>query len=148
MKVIFKNMVQAYSGKCDGLVYYYNRRFNRVVVRSLPKRDITAQNNRFSDISRNLKALELSAGYRQNLRDYTDLYLNCRTYRDKPVSNWYNLFMRLMWKMAESLPDINLLIITKAEIYDRDLPCICVKSAVDAGLLPKVRGYERLTQTM
>ena len=24
MKVTFKNMIQAYQGKCDGLIYYYN----------------------------------------------------------------------------------------------------------------------------
>jgi hypothetical protein len=31
MKVLFKNLLKAYSGQCDGLVYYYNSQLNRVL---------------------------------------------------------------------------------------------------------------------
>ncbi|NLW18546.1 MAG: hypothetical protein GXY81_02525 [Candidatus Cloacimonetes bacterium] len=37
MKVTFKNMIQAYQGKCDGLIYYYNPRLKRMLCRSHAK---------------------------------------------------------------------------------------------------------------
>ena len=37
MKVYFKNMLKAYRGACDGLIYYYNPRLNRLLVRAYVK---------------------------------------------------------------------------------------------------------------
>ena len=54
MKVKFKNLVQAYSGKCDGLVFFYNRRLNRMCVREYVKPRKTAQKGIFAAISKNL----------------------------------------------------------------------------------------------
>jgi hypothetical protein len=36
MKVTFKNMLLADSGKCDGIVYYFNARLGRVIARKIP----------------------------------------------------------------------------------------------------------------
>lgn len=147
MKVIFKNMIQAYSGKSDGLVYYYNRKFNRVIVRSLPTSVPTAQKTRFSLISANLKALELSPGYKSDLFLYTEYYTNRRENWKNPVSNWYNIFMKLMWKMSRD-KGIDLLTLTRDRIESEDLPCRTVKQAVEAGLIPYVNGYEALTRQL
>ncbi len=143
MKVIFKNMIQAYSGKCDGLVYYYNRRLGRMCVREYVKPKRTAQQNSFAAASSNLKALNLSEGYKQDLKDYTELYIRRRDNRKLPVSNWYNLFMMLMWKLAEDY-SLDLKYITRTQIYEQDLPCISVKRAVEEELIPPVQDYERL----
>ena len=32
MRAYFKNMLLAYSGACDGLIYYYNRRLGRTAA--------------------------------------------------------------------------------------------------------------------
>jgi len=141
MKVLFKNMIQAYTGKCDGLVYYYNRRLNRMCVREYVKPRATAQHSQFAAISSNLKALNLSAAYKQDLSDYTELYIRRNDNHKLPVSNWYNVFMMLMWALSRKYA-IDLKTITRQQIYDESLPCISVKDAVDAGLLPMVRGYE------
>lgn len=33
MEVTFKNLLHAYNGKCDGIVYYYNKRMGKVIAR-------------------------------------------------------------------------------------------------------------------
>jgi hypothetical protein len=143
MKVIFKNMIQAYSGKCDGLVYYYNRRLGRMCVREYVKQKPTAQHGRFAAISSNLKSLDLSDGYKQNLKDYTELYLRRHDNHRLPVSNWYNVFMMLMYAMAKEL-GLDLATLTRNQIETEDLPCRTVKQAVEAGYIPAVLNYERL----
>ncbi|MDD2230361.1 MAG: hypothetical protein PHY48_13225 [Candidatus Cloacimonetes bacterium] len=140
MEVTFKNLLQAYSGKCDGLVYYYNRRLNKVIARRLPEISPHAGNARLTAISHNLKELNPSEEYRTDLKLYTELL------RMKEKTNcfysWSNVFRKLMFGMAKR-DAIDLAELTKAEIYANTLPCISVRAAVEAGLLPPVVGYER-----
>lgn len=141
MKATLKNIMLAYSGKCDGLVFYYNPRLDRMLVRKLPVWKPTESNHRMARISRNLKALNLSADYRLDLITYTELYRHeCR---DSNCTSWYNLFNKLMWALHKKL-DIDLESVTREQIMSEDLPCQSVKRAVQAGLLPPILGYERL----
>ncbi len=156
MKAILKNMMLAYSGKCDGLVFYYNPRLERVLVRRLPKSAPTENNRRMGRIANNLKALGLSAGFRMDLIHYTELYR--REYRDTNCASWYNLFNKLMWALAKAyslegiplasgsagLTPIDLETLSRAQIEAGNLPCASVKKAVEAGLLQPVPGWERL----
>ena len=48
MRVTFKNMLLAYVGKIDGLIYYYNPRLNRMVVRQYVKPRESAPNRRLA----------------------------------------------------------------------------------------------------
>jgi len=141
MKATLKNALLAYSGKCDGLVFYYNPRLDRMLVRKLPVWTATENNHRLARIAPNLTALELSAGYRLDLITYTELYR--REYKDNNCTSWYNLFNKLMWAMQKQLA-INLETLNRAQIETEDLPCISVKRAVEAGLLYPITGYERL----
>jgi hypothetical protein len=53
----------------------------------------------------------------------------------------------MLWAMQAKYPDlVNLSTITKDEIIAQDLPCRSVKRAVEAGLLPKIPGYEYLVR--
>ena len=156
MKATLKNMMLAYSGECDGLVYYYNPRLDRVLVRCLPVSKITENNRRLGRSANNLEALGLSEGFRLDLIHYTELYR--REYRDNNCTSWYNLFNKLMWALAKNyslegiplasgqpgLTPIDLETLTRAQIETNDLPCRSVKQAVTAGLLPPVPGWERL----
>jgi hypothetical protein len=49
-----------------------------------------------------------------------------------------------MANMAKLYPEIDLKTITREQIYQENLPCISVKKAVEAGVLPQVNGYERM----
>ncbi len=143
MKVWFKNMVLAYSGKCDGLVYYYNEKLGRMKSRKyvIPRR--TEQNARFTSISVNLKALNISEDYKNDLRDYTLRYSTLNQYKTRPCLNWYSVFTLLMWNMSRAL-GIDLATLTREQIESEELPCRSVKDAVEAGLLPPVLNYQRL----
>lgn len=131
----------AYSGKCDGLVFYYNPRLDRMLVRKLPVWKATQSNHRLARVAKNLKALNLSEEYRLDLITYTELYRH--ELRDSNCTCWYNLFNKLMWAMSKKL-DIDLESITREQIFSENLPCQSVKRAVQAGLLPPILGYERL----
>ena len=167
MKAIFKNMIQAYKGKCDGLVYYYNPRLNRILVRPHVKPRPTEQTRRFASISKNLKALAPSEGFKTDLSVYVDIRNRKATRLHGPLQNWYNAYTMMMYALAktysvEALAEapeamggsasapttLDLSTLTREFIYANELPCISVKRAVEAGLLSSVKGYELLTAEM
>ena len=147
MEVVFKNLLHAYSGKCDGLVYYYNRRLNKVIARRLPVTKPHEGNARLSAISVNLKALKPSEAYRTDLKLYTELLRMHEGAKGNCFYSWSNVFRKLMFGMAKKY-GIDLAILTRAEIYASNLPCITVKAAVEDGLLVAVKGYERFVSVL
>ena len=159
MKEFFKNMLQAYRGKCDGLVYYYNPRLNRMVARPHVKRRETEQNRLFAAIGANLKLIQPSEGFKRDLADYCDKYNRKARNYTRPLNNWYNAFTKMMWALAkthslegltppEAGTPIDLRTLSRADIESNDLPCRSVKRAVEAGLLEPVPGYELLDKLM
>ena len=64
------------------------------------------------------------------------------------MRSWVNMYLKLMREMAKQDPSIDLLTLTREEIYTRALPCISIKRAVDAGLLPVVYDYSHLDREM
>ncbi|MBW6514276.1 MAG: hypothetical protein K0B87_05915 [Candidatus Syntrophosphaera sp.] len=149
MRAYFKNMIQAYRGTCDGLVYYYNPRLKRVIVRPWFKPRPCEATLRFGRIAKNLKALKPSEGMRSDLSVYVDIHNRRTANEDVILQNWYNAFTRMMWNLAKESPEtIDLEFISRTYIELHDLPCRSVKRAVDAGLLAPLNGYELLTQEM
>lgn len=141
MQVTFRNLLKAYSGQCDGLVYYYNSRIDKLVCRKYVVPKGTVQNELISLKSKNLSALNPSAEYKQDLDHYGILASSKGEYL-----NWRNVFLRLMYAMEKANPtQVDLCSLTKDEIYALGLPCISVAKAIEAGLLDRVKGYERLT---
>ena len=147
MEVQFKNLLHAYSGKCDGLVYYYNRRLNKVIARRLPNRKPHAGNAQLSSISRNLKALAPGEGYITDLKIYTELLRLKSGAAGMAIYAWSNTFRKLMYSLAAKY-QVDLATITRSEIFTRNLPCITVRAAIEDGLLDVVQGYERFTAEM
>ena len=151
MRAYFKNMLQAYRGTCDGLVYYYNPRLQRIIVRPHVKPRPSAQTRRFAAIARNLKALAPSEAFKRDLAVYTDIYnrrLGSKSRPEHILSNWYNAFMKMMYALQASDPGIDLEFLERIHIENNDLPCRSVKRAVEAGLLEPVPGYELLDKLM
>ena len=171
MRAYFKNMIQAYRGTCDGLVYYYHPRLRRVLVRPWFKPRPCEATRRFGRISKNLKALNSSAGFRSDLSVYVDIHNRRSANEDIILQNWYNAFTKMMWALAARwagipdgsggylwgpLPDpppegtlrLDLETLTRDFVYEHALPCVTVKNAVEAGLLAPLKGYELLTREM
>ena len=146
MKVNYKHLIQSYRGKLDGLVYYYHPGLERCLARKHVIPRFTENNRRWRAIGRNLRDLQPSPGFRDDLRVY--LYLRGRR-PALPVfnGNLWNLFTTLMWAQARAA-DLDLETLTRAEIEALELPCRTVKTAVEAGLLPEVTGYELLVREL
>jgi hypothetical protein len=145
MKVLFKNQM-VYTGKNDGLVYYWSKRMDKMIARTYVVPKESNANRKLGAISRNLKHLELSEAYIADLKVYVAVY-NLKP-RDKCFISWRNAFLTLMFNLAKANSEIDLVSITRAQIESEELPCICVKSAVEAGLLSHIEGYETLQNRM
>ena len=54
----------------------------------------------------------------------------------------------MMREMAKQDSTIDLITLTREDIFTKDLSCISVKKAVEAGLLPKVYDWQHLDREM
>jgi len=147
MKVLFKHMINGYTGKADDSIIYYNRYLNRVIIRRRPDRKNGEENRKFGSVNKNLKNLGISDGYKADFKIYNTLYSCLKENQEQSVFNWYFLFLKMMFALGKKY-DLDLETISKADIYEKDLPCITIKRAVEDGLLPVVTGYERFTAEM
>lgn len=147
MKVSFQYGLAGFTGKAQNLVYYYDKVAGRVYSRRYAYPTLTQENERVGKTTSNIYALRPSEAYKEDLRVYALFYNSLRS-TEKPLRSWVNAYMLLMYAMAKAIPAIDLKTLTREEIYAGDLPCISVKKAVLAGLIPAVQGWERLEGEM
>ena len=147
MKPTFKYMVQGYSGKCDGLIYYYNKKLRRTICRKIGKYQHREQHDRLKAISQNLRNLDPSEGYKNDLELYVIIYSNSMSNRSKVLTSWYSAYTMLMWAMAKEY-DLDLATLSREQLANDNLPCLTVQRAVEAGLLPHVHDYEIMYHSM
>ena len=146
MKIMFKNLVSAYTGRVDDIVIYYSKQAHRCIARRRPVRKATAENEKFRSIQENLYLLMPSQAYIADLKIYREQFCNTYKYRNRPLPNWINAFKMMFYEMQRRMPgQVDLAIITRTQIYDQNLPCISIARAVQFGLLPDIQGWENLT---
>jgi len=131
------------TGTIDGGVYYYNHRLKKHMMREYVVPRPSSANARLKAVMKNLAAIQPSAAYKQNFKDYLMAYNDLKEYREHPVPGWNNLYMKMLFKMQKHLAGIDLATLTRAEIYAQDLPCKTLAAAIQAGLLPEVWNYAR-----
>jgi len=143
MKVKFKNLLMGYTGKADDSVIYYSPRYGRYIVRRAAKYVERENHRSFAAIQKNIFAVKPSAEFKQDVLCYLSGYNKLAANRDKPVVVWTNLYNKLMWSMHH-IYKVDLVTLTRQQIYADNLPCKSIAQAVDAGLLPYVKGAEEL----
>lgn len=148
MKVRFQYGLAGYTGKVDGLVYCYCKDLGRVYARRNTYPRLTQENERIGSITSALFALNPGSAYKDDLYLYRIRYNALRENSDCPVRSWSAMYLKMMYLMAKADSSINLRTLSREEIYARNLPCISVKKAVEAGLLPAVYGYESYVHEM
>lgn len=141
MKVSFQFGLAGYTGKVDGLVFCYNKELGRVYARRNTYPRLTTINERVGSISTALFAIKPSKGFRDDLFTYRIRYNALRENHQRPMRSWSALYVKLMYEMAKCYPEMDLRALTREDIYAQDLPCISVKRAVEAGLLPVVYDF-------
>lgn len=147
MKVTLNTGLKGYSGKLEDMIFYYHPRLERTLMRRKPEHvKPTPMNDTYRSVSRNLKALGVSDAYKSDFGTYLSKL------RDEQEHvhyvSWYNLFIKMMWAMQAAYPAVDLASITRAQIDAENLPCITVSAAVEAGLLPRVKGSNSLIAEM
>ena len=141
MKAKFQFGLSAYTGKAGGVVYCYHRFLNKVYVRRNTYPTLTQVNERIGSVSNTLFGLKPSSGFKDDLSEYLLKYRCLRKQKVPTILSWPNLYIKLMYDMAKQVEGIDLRTLTREQIYAQDLPCISVKRAVEAGLLPVVYDY-------
>lgn len=145
MKVNYKKPIRTYRGKKDGLVYYYHPGLERSLAREYVVPRATENNRKLRAVTQNLQELNPSPGYRDDLKVYIHLLKSHAATEHVFRGHYWNLYLKLMWAMAKVL-NLDLEDITREQILTRELPCRTVKSAVEAGLLIPVSGFEMLVR--
>ena len=149
MKVHFKYGLKGYSGNVDEAIYYYNPKSKLTLMRPYVYPKLNHNNERTTNIMANLKLINPSLGYRQNLRDYIMFYNESKDFGHKPLVGWNTAWLKLMFALQKAMPEtVDLKTITREQIIDDDLPCKTVKAAIEAGLLPIMPDYERWNKTI
>ncbi|MDZ4181324.1 MAG: hypothetical protein U1B83_00500 [Candidatus Cloacimonadaceae bacterium] len=142
MKVLSKLNLTDLTGSTEGLIYYRNSVNGKVYAR----KRFTFKNHpgqpRFAAAQKAIYAIQPSKEYRQNLSDYLIGYNKLPENEGKQLMSWANLYNKLMFAMQTLMP-IELKDISREQIVEHKLPCISVKDAVENGLLPVVKGFEK-----
>ena len=145
MVVKFKNLLMGYTGMVDDSVIYFSPKLGKYIIRRAPQSKDHESKRRFAQIQKQIFALKPSDAYKQDIRDYLLKYNALPSNKDRHIFTWNFLYSKMMWNMHHILK-IDLTCITREQIAE--LPCRNIASAIDAGLLPKVKGYMNYTAEM
>ena len=144
MKVSFGYGVGAYSGKLKDVVFCHHKRSGRVYMRERVYPTLREHHHELGSVTANLHSIRPSEDYKEDMRIYIFRYNKLKGYENKQIRSWVNLYLKLMRQMAKESPGIDLRTLSREDIYTAHLPCISVKSAIEAGLLPQVYDWQRL----
>ncbi|PKN79385.1 MAG: hypothetical protein CVU48_05470 [Candidatus Cloacimonetes bacterium HGW-Cloacimonetes-1] len=144
MKVVFGDGTGILSGKFSEIVYCYSRRYGYTYVRKRVYPTLSTVNEAIGTKSANIWRLNPSEAFKNDSRSYVAVYDTMRKYCRTPLRAWSCLFTKLMYALEDVNPEVDLRTINRDYIYAHDLPCISIKKAVEARLLPAVKGYETL----
>lgn len=144
MKATRANLLGEFTGKLDGLIYYKSRINGKLYVRRQWKFKAHPCHSGFAACQKNIFALHPSAGFIQDIKDYVFAYNSKSENAGSELRTWTNLYVRLMFALQKANPiTVNLATLSRDQIIGQNLPCRTVKTAVEAGLLPLVKGYNR-----
>ncbi len=144
MKATRANLLGEFTGKLDDLIYYRRKPGGKIYVRKQFKFKNHPGQPGFASAQKAIYALQPSEAYKRDLKDYLTLYNKLASTAENNAQSWTNIYNKLMFTMQKKLP-LQLKNITRAQIEQQNLPCRTVKEAVEAGLLPEVKDYERFT---
>lgn len=144
MKVRFQYGMPSLSGNAGDLTFCLHKRSGRVYARINRFPHLSENHHKIGNTTTNLHRLKPSVAYKNDLRKYLVEYQRSRFMKHRPLANWVNLFLSLMYEMAQIIPGLELRSISRTDIYEQNLPCISVKRAVEAGLLPPLGDWKSL----
>ncbi|MCB5251393.1 MAG: hypothetical protein RBR69_05830 [Candidatus Cloacimonadaceae bacterium] len=145
MQVKFKNLIAGYTGMADGSVIYYSPKMRKYLLRRAPHGGRHQGQSIFAGIQKRIFALAPSAAFKDDIKAYLPKYNALRANLEKNILSWNYLYSKMMWNMHR-IYKVDLAGIEREQLAD--LPCRSLVAAIDAGLLPKVKGWEDYTAEM
>ena len=146
MKMTLNAFIQGYSGRGDGVVYYYDSRLKRSLVRRYVYPQNVPAVKRMTEVMANIKLIQPSEAYKYDLTDYRNIYSSFKCNDNAPLSNWNSCYMKLLFALQRTDPRVDLLTLSREQIYEQDLPCnrwqplwkqvCCHMCRIMSGLLP------------
>ncbi len=147
MKATRAHLLGEFTGKLDGLIYYRRRNSGKLYVRRQFHFINHPCHAGFGSVQKAIYGIQPSEGYKQDLRDYLYAYNKLPESKLKRYETWTNIYAKLMYAMQSAMPEtVDLQNISREQVIQQNLPCITVQQAVDAGILPQVKDYQRLCQ--
>lgn len=141
MKARLKVMLPGFTGNMDDVVIYYNAHLNKYIARKKVMPTFTPDNQIVKDIFAFARRIKLSKGYLDDCREHIKLFNRKNRRHGIAMSTWPNVFLKVMRKMIDEHPELEIKTLTREEISENDLPCRNIAAAIDAGYLDKVTGY-------
>lgn len=147
MKVKFKYGIRTYSGTVDEMTYGSYRDGVVCIGRKYVSQNLTAQNVSMGEKMKNLGTLyrAASSSYKQNLKAYAVQNGRQNVKKDQLVPTAYAIFTKMMFAWEkDSDGAVNLAGVTLEDIQSGNAAVESVATAVEAGYLAPVFGYETL----
>ena len=144
MKPKVKMNIPKLDGNEEKYVTYYNSHLDKYISRRkvMPKPSVS--NAIMKEIFDFAKRIIISEEYKEDCRKYIQRYNREYHSQGKPMSNWPNVYLKVMREMLKYYPDLDLKKLTREEIIKKNLPCRSIASAIQVGYLNKVRDWKKL----
>ena len=148
MKAKLKVLLPGFTGNMDDVVVYYNSKLNKYIARKKVKPKFTPDHSLTQQMHAFRRRISVSEDYIDDCREYIRLFNQKFRRQGRAMSTLPNVYMKIMRALKKQYPEIDFGTLTREDVLERDLPCRTVASAVEAGYLEKVPGYERLNNNL
>ena len=104
MQAVFQYGLTSMTGRNGEIVLRLDRTLNRVYGRRYVYPILSEHNHQIGSISKNLFALQPSAGYKEDMQLYLVRYRSLRYGANIRIRSWSIMFSKLMRDMAKNRP--------------------------------------------
>ncbi len=149
MKVKFKYGIRTYSGTVDEMVYGSYRKNRICIGRVYVYPRLTENNKKVGTIGKNLAGIWNvgDSEFKADFKLYALRYGVEHVPGNRLPPNAYSLWVKMMWDWAKTEENIELETLTAEDFSVSNAKISSVKACVENGFLPKVHGYDDMTNT-
>jgi len=144
MKAKLKVLLPGFTGNMDDVVIYYNAKLNKYIARRKVMPSFVPSNRDMKEIFALARRIKLSEGYHADCDEYIRRFNQKNRRQGRALSTWPNVFLKLMRAQKKANPRLDYNVLTREDIVAQGLPCRSIATAVDAGWLEQVPGYQEL----
>lgn len=148
MKAKLKVLLPGFTGNMDDVVIYYNAKLNKYIARKKVMPKFTPDNSIVKEIHAFRRRIKVTEAYLNDCREYIRLFNQKFRRQGRALSTWPNVYMKVMRTLKKNYPDLDFKTLTRDEVINLDLPCKTIASAVLAGYLEQVPGFEELNHLL